>query len=120
MLDYDTQKEIVNETMSPTKVLEVAIYMEMGTQNQQKINQNLNTNAHLLNFQKRNCTTNYQQQRIDFTRYPSVPQNSQYTIICANCGQRWSHNHRRICPAKDKKYNNCGIMGHSAKNCWKP
>ena len=52
--------------MSATKRHEVAIHQEMGPQNQQKINQDLTTNAQPLNivnnFQGRNRTTNYQQQ----------------------------------------------------------
>ena len=51
---------------------------EMGAQNQQKINQNLNTIAHSVNdvnkFQSRNLNANYQPARKDFTRYPTVPQ----------------------------------------------
>ena len=95
----DTQKELFKETVSPMKAPEIAIHMEMGAQNQQKINQNLKTNAQskdiVNNFQERNRTTNYQQQRKEFTRYLTA-QNYQYTSICANCGQRWRHNRRQI------------------------
>ena len=66
--------------------------MGMGAQNQQKINQNLKTTAQLVdavkNCQGRNRNANCQQSRKDFTRYPTVPQNYQYTIVCTNCGQR--------------------------------
>ena len=72
MLEYDTQKELLKETVSPTKALEIATLMEMGSQNKQKINQTLNTNPHSVNivnnFHWRNRTTNYQQQRKHFTR----------------------------------------------------
>ena len=34
--------------------------------------------------------------------------------------QRWSHNHRQICPANGKMCTNCGITGHFAKKCRKP
>ena len=37
MLDFDTQKELPKEIVSPTKALEVAIHMEKGAQNQQKL-----------------------------------------------------------------------------------
>ena len=63
MLDVDTQKELLKETMSPTKALETSVYVEMGAQNQQNILQNLNTNAQSVNivnnFQGRSRTTNY-------------------------------------------------------------
>ena len=72
MLEYDTQKELLKETVSPTKALEIATLMEMGSQNKQKINHTLNTNPHsvniVYNFHWRNRTTNYQQQRKHFTR----------------------------------------------------
>ena len=67
--------------------------MEMGAQNQQK-KQNSNTTTQSVNainyFQGRHRNANYQQSRKDFTGYPIVPQNYQYTSISANCGQRWS------------------------------
>ena len=37
-----------------------------------------------------------------------------------NCGLRWSHNHKQICPANGKKCNNCGIVGHFARKYRKP
>ena len=80
--------------------------MEMRAQNQQQINPNLNTTAQLVHavskFYGRNRSANYQQTRMDFTRYPMVPRYYQYTSICTNCGQRWCHNHRQICPANEK------------------
>ena len=122
--DYDTRKELLKETVSSTKALEIAIHMEMGAQNQQKTNQNLNTNAQSVktvsNYQGRNQTTNYKQQRKDLTRYSTALQNYQYTSIFDNCGQLLSHNHRQICPANGKKRKNCGIMGRFAKKCRKP
>ena len=45
MQDHDTQRELLKETVLSIKALEGAIHIEMGSQNQQKINQNLNTNA---------------------------------------------------------------------------
>ena len=100
MIDHETQKELLKETVEPSKALEIAIQMEMGAQNQQKINQNLmpasNSVNAVNNYKPRNRNANAQQTRRDFTRYPTVPQNHQYNSICANCGQQWSHNHRQI------------------------
>ena len=124
MQDHDIQKELLKKTVLPTKALEVALHVEMGSQNQQKINQNLNTNAQSVKIvntlQERNRSAIYQQQRKDFTRCPTVPQNYQNTCICANCGLRLSHNHCQICPAKCKKCNSCGTTGHVVKKCRKP
>ena len=100
MIDHETQKELFKETVEPSKALEIAIQMEMGTQNQQKINQNLMSTTNSVNvvnnYQTRNCNASAQQPKRDFTRYPTVPQNYQYSSICMNCGLRWSHNHRQI------------------------
>ena len=102
MLDFETQKELLRETVSSTKALKIAIHMKMGALNQQKINQNLNTTAQSVNivnsFQNPHRTTNYQQHQKDFTRYATVSQNYKCIIICANCGQRWTHNYCQICP----------------------
>ena len=124
MIDHETQKELLKETVEPSKVLEIAIQMEMGAQNQHKINQNLmsGSNSVILinNHQIRNRNANAQQNKRDFTRYATVPQNYQYTSICMNCGLRWSHNHKQTCPANGKKCNNCGITGHFARKSRKP
>ena len=77
MIDHQTQKELLKETVDPSKALEIAIQMEMGAQNQQKINQNLmsftNSVNVVNNYPTRNRNTNTQQSKRDFTRYPTVP-----------------------------------------------
>ena len=107
MIDHETQKELLKETIEPSKALETAIQMEMGAQNQQKINQNLLSGTNSVNAinsnQIRNRKANAPQTKRDFPRYATVPQNYQYTSICMNCGLRWSHNHKQICPANGKK-----------------
>ena len=49
MMDNETQKELHKESVEPTKALEVEIQIEMGAQNQQKINQNLALNTNSVN-----------------------------------------------------------------------
>ena len=124
LIDHETQKELLKGTVEPSKALEIAIQMEMGAQNQQKINQNLlsgtNSVKAINSNQIRNRKANAPQTKRDFTRYATVPQNYQYTSICMNCGLRWSHNHKQICPANGKNCNNCGIIGHFVRKCRKP
>ena len=90
MIDHETQKELLKETVEPSKALEIAIQKEMGAQNQQKINQILMSGLSAVNLinnhQIRNRNANAQQTKRDFTRYATVPQNYQYTNTCMNCG----------------------------------
>ena len=83
MIDHETQKELLKETVEPSKALEIAIQMEIGAQNQQKINQNLMSGTKSMNSinsnQIRNRNANAQQTKRDFTRYATMPQNYQYT-----------------------------------------
>ena len=67
MIDHETQKELLKETVEPSKSLEIAIQMEMGAQNQQKINQNLmpatNSVNVVNNYLPRNRNANAQQKK---------------------------------------------------------
>ena len=124
MIDHETQKELLKETVEPSKALEIAIQMERGAQNQQNINQNLLSGTNSVNAinsnQIRNRNANAPQTKRDFTRYATAHQNYQYTSICMNCGLRRSHNHKQISHANGKKCKNCGIICHFASNCRKP
>ena len=85
MLDYETQKELLKETESTNKALEIAIHMALGAQNQQNIIQNLSKITLSVNIaynlQNHSRTANYQQQRQGYSRNATVPQNYHYTSI---------------------------------------
>ena len=79
MIDHETQKELLKETVEPSKALEIAIQIEMGAQNQHKIIQNLMSSSISVNLinnhQIRNRNANAQQTKRDLTRFATVPQN---------------------------------------------
>ena len=123
MLDHDTQKQLLKETVLHTKALEVAKQMEMEAQNQQKINQNLNIATNSVNAvnnsQNRNRNSNYQKlvrTSLGTHPYPKTISTLAFAPIVANDGA----NHRQICPAIGNKCNECGITGHFAKKYRKP
>ena len=94
--------------------------MEMGHQNQQRIssnNNNNNANGNAINaiqsfnrFRGANARVN-QSGRISFNR-------AVYDQ-CRGCGQIWTSTHRQVCPALNKKCNQCGLLYHFAKVCRK-
>ena len=81
MIDHNTQKELLKDTVEQSKALEIAIQMEMGAQNQQKIDQNLLSGTNSVNAinsnQIRNSNANAPPTKRDFTRYPIGLQNYQ-------------------------------------------
>ena len=85
ILEYETQKELLKETESTNKALEIANHMAMGAQNQQKISQILSKNTLSVNIaynlQNHSRTANYQQQQQVYNRNATVPQNYHYTSI---------------------------------------
>ena len=89
MQDHDTQRELLKETVSPKKVLEVAKHMEMGPQNQRKINQNFNTTAQLVNgvknFQGR-TTNNLVRNSLATKLFPRTTSLIAFALILVNAG----------------------------------
>ena len=89
MLDYETQKELIKETVTSTKALQIAIDMEMRAQNQRHINQNLNNinnqSINLVNnYQKRKRNTNFQQQRQIYNHNANFSDQTRFTNNCRN------------------------------------
>ena len=115
MQDGEIQREMLKETRTAKKVLEVAMNIEMEIQNQMKISR---TTAQTSTNGITSTTVNNVQGSWNRSR-PSTNQFVKPTI-CPNCGYGWSASHRQNCPARGKNCKNCGNVNHFAKVCRKP
>ena len=119
MLDDDIQRELLRDTADPERALSMAVNMEMGHQNQQRISSNNNNNANdnainakpsFNRFCGANCRVN-QSGRIPFNQ----AENGQ----CRGFGQNWTATHHQVCPALGKKFDHCCLLNDYAKVCQK-
>ena len=115
MQDGEIQRELLKETRTAKKALEVAMNIEMGIQNQLKIS---GTSIPNTTNEISSQSINSVQGSWNRTRAPT----NQFVkpTICANCGYGWTPSHRQNCPARGKSCKNCGIANHFAKVCRKP
>ena len=115
MQDGEIQRELLKETRTTKKTLEVAMNIEMGIQNQLKIS---GTAAQTTTNEITSTTVNNVQESWNRSR----PSTNQFVkpSICPNCGYGWSASHRQNCPARGRNCKNCGIVNHFAKVCRKP
>ena len=111
----EIQRELLKETRTAKKVLEIAMNIEMGIQNQLKIS---GTSAQTTT----NEITSTKVNNVQGSRNRSRPSTNQFVkpSICPNCGYGWSASHRQNCLARGKNCKNCGIANHFAKICRKP
>ena len=124
MLDYKTQNELLKETLAPPKCQNEQITWRWELKISKKINQNLNNinnqSVYIVNdYQNRNRTINFQQQRHSYNCKAKAFNQNCFTNICRNCEQlELSPTTKLSC--KRKKYRRCGISNHFAKICRKP
>ena len=115
MLDDDIQRELLRDTVEPERALSIAVNMEMGNQNQQRISSNNGATGNTVNAiqqfnQFRGAGVLGNQSSRAVANRASVGQ------FCG-CGQIWTPTHRQVCPAMGKKCNHCGLQNHFAKVC---
>ena len=115
MLDDDIQRDLLRDTVEPERALSIAVNMEMGNQNQQRISSNNGATGSTVNaIQQFNrfCGADVRgnQSSRAVTNRASVGQ-------CRGCGQIWTPTHRQVCPAMGKKCNHYGLQNHFAKVC---
>ena len=121
MLDDDIQRELLRDTVDAERALSIAVNIEMGHQNQQRISSNNNNN---------NSATGSAINAIQsFNRFRGANAcGNQSGRVAVNraaigqrrgCGQVWTTTQRRVCPALGKKCNHCGLLNHFTKVCRK-
>ena len=92
LMDPETQKELLKQTVEPRQALELAINMELGMRNQHQIQQHnkivIPANVNAVQFANKSQTPNWQ-------NLNNVPrQNNPSTLYCSSCGEIWLPNHR--------------------------
>ena len=112
MQDGEIQRELLKETRTAKKALEVTMNIEIGIQNQLKIS---GTTVHSTTNEITTTSVN----NIQGSWNRSGPSTNQFVkpTICPNCGYGWSAAHRQNCPVRAKNFKNCGIANHFAKVC---
>ncbi|XP_075256671.1 uncharacterized protein LOC142349141 [Convolutriloba macropyga] len=115
MQDGEIQRELLKETRTAKKALEVAMNIEMGIQNPLKIS---GTATHQTTNEIMTKSINNIQGSWNRSRPSTI--NLVKPTICPNFGYGRSAAHRQNCPARGKNSKNCGIANHVAKVCRKP
>ena len=117
ILDDDIQRELFRDTVDPERALSIAVNMEMGHLNQQRISSNNGATGNTVNviqsFNRFGDTgaRGNQSGRVA-VNHASVGQ-------CRGCGQALTTTHRQVCPAMGKKCNHCGMLNQFATVCRK-
>ena len=115
MQEGEIQRKILKETRRAKKVLEVAMTIEMGIQNQLKMSGTaIHRNTNEI------TTTSINNVQSSWNRSRTATNNFIKPTICPNCGYGWSAAHRQNCPARGNNCKNCGIANHFAKVCRNP
>ena len=114
MQDGEIQRELLKETRTAKKALEIAMNIEMGIQNQLKISGSpaSTTTNEITSRTINNVQGSWNRSRASTNQFIKP-------TICPNCGYGWSPSHRQKCPARGKNCKNCGIANHFAKVCRK-
>ena len=119
MLDDDIQRELLRDTVDPERAVSIAVNMEMGHQNQQRISSNNNNSASGSTINSIQSFNRFCGANARGNQSVRVAVNRAAIGQCRGCGQVWTPTHRQVCPALGKKCNNCGLLNHLAKVCRK-
>ena len=117
MLDDDIQRGLLRDTVDPESALSVAVNMETGHQNQQRISSNNGATGSTVNAIK--SFNRFRGAGARGNQSGRVAVNRASVGRCRGCSQAWTTTRRQVCPAMGKKCNHCGLLNHFAKVCRK-
>ena len=114
MQDGEIQRELLKETRTAKKALEIAMNIEMGIQIQLKISGSpaSTTTNEITSQMINNVQGSWNRSRASTNQFVKP-------TICPNSGYGWSPAHGQKCPARGKNCKNCGFANHFAKVCRK-
>ena len=110
MLDNDIQRELLCDTVDTERALRIAVNMEMGHQNQQRISSNNNNSAAGSTVNAVQFFNGFRSAGACGNPSGRVAVNRAAIGQCRGCGQVWTTTHRQVCPALGKKCNHCGLL----------
>ena len=119
MLDNDIQRELLRDTVDPERALSIAVNMEMGNQNQQRISTSNNNSSANSTIKAKQSYNRFRGASARGNPTGRVAVNRAALGQCRGCGQAWTTTHRQVCPALGKRCNHCGLSNHFAKVCRK-
>ena len=119
ILDDDIQRELLRDTVDPERALSIAVNMEMGHQNQQRISSNNNNSAAGSTVNAIQPFNRFRGKGARGNQPGRLAVNRATVGQCRGCGQAWTTTHRQVCPALGKKCNHCGLLNHFTKVCRK-
>ena len=117
MLDDDIQRQLLRDTVDPERAVSIAVNIEMGHQNLQRISSNNGATGNTVN-----AIQSFNRFRGAVARGNQsgrVVANRSAVCQCRCCGQTWTTTHRQVCPAMGKKCSHCGLLNNFAKVCQK-
>ena len=114
MLDDDIQSELLRDTVEPERALTIAVNMEMGHQNQQRISSNNTGSVNVVRQFNRFRGANARNQQRNRNIF-----NCEASVLCGNCAELCTITHHQVCSAMVKKSNHCGILNHFTTVCRK-
>ena len=106
MKNYDIQKKLLTETLSPREALNVALIDEKGILNHLKLTNNFNSNG---------LSVHKPSNHFNVKREPTL--NIERSNNCMKCGGFLSKGHLAVCPAKDTTCTSCKFKGHFTRLC---